>query len=224
MTAQTAAKPTAIPQTPSLPQAKPESLGLSAVRLQRMSDAFKREIDKGTLPGATVLVAGRGQIGWCEALGKQNPAASAPMANDSIFRIFSMTKPIVSVASCSWSRTAISCSAIPHAKFIGICRPEGRRREQRQARPRAAEAADDDPGLLRHTSGITYDHTGNGLVQQMYAAVAAAQPQGQQCRARRDGRRHALMCQPGAEWNYSRSTDISAASSKWSPARASAPS
>ena len=69
MTAQTAAKPAAAkpataPQTPSLPQAKPESLGLSSVRLQRMSDAFRREIDKGTLPGATVMVARRGQIGW----------------------------------------------------------------------------------------------------------------------------------------------------------------
>ena len=64
MTAQTAAKPIAAPQTPSLPQAKPESLGLSPVRLQRMSDAFRREIDKGTLPGATVMVARRGQIGW----------------------------------------------------------------------------------------------------------------------------------------------------------------
>ena len=80
MTAQTAARPTAIPQTPPLPQAKPESLGLSPARLQRMSDAFKREIDKGTVPGVTVLVARRGQIGWFEALGRQAPAASAPMS------------------------------------------------------------------------------------------------------------------------------------------------
>src|SRR5215207_4622903 len=97
MNAQTAPKHAAAPQTPSLPHAKPEQIGLSATRLQRMSDAFKREIDKGTLPGATVLVARRGQIGWFEALGKQSPTASAPMAHDSIFRIFSMTKPLVSV-------------------------------------------------------------------------------------------------------------------------------
>src|ERR1700730_4653569 len=97
MVAQTAAKHSHTPQTPSLPQTKPESIGLSTARLQRMSDAFKREIDKGTLPGATVMVARRGQIGWFEALGRQSPAASAPMAQNSIFRIFSMTKPIVSV-------------------------------------------------------------------------------------------------------------------------------
>ncbi len=74
MTAQTAAKPLAAPQTPPLPQAKPESLGLSPIRLQRMSDAFKRDIDKGTIPGVTIMVARRGQIGWFDALGQQNPA------------------------------------------------------------------------------------------------------------------------------------------------------
>ena len=72
MNAQTAAKSADHARRPRLcPQAKPESLGLSPVRLQRMSDAFKREIDKGTLPGATVMVARRGQIGWFDALGRQ---------------------------------------------------------------------------------------------------------------------------------------------------------
>src|ERR1700682_4494885 len=97
MTAQTAAKPALAPQTPPLPQAKPESLGLSSIRLQRMSDAFKREIDKGTVPGVTVIVARRGQIGWFEALGRQSPAASTPMAHNTIFRIHSMTKPIETI-------------------------------------------------------------------------------------------------------------------------------
>jgi hypothetical protein len=50
MTAQTAARQTTAPQTPSLPDAKPETIGLSSVRLQRMSDAFKREVDKGNPP------------------------------------------------------------------------------------------------------------------------------------------------------------------------------
>src|SRR5580698_10995972 len=97
MNAQTAAKHATGPQTPSLPHAKPETIGLSASRLQKLSDAFKREVDKGTLPGATVMVARKGQIGWFDAIGRQSPAASAPMTHDSIFRIFSMTKPIVSI-------------------------------------------------------------------------------------------------------------------------------
>jgi len=98
MNAQAAAKPAAAPQTPPLPDAKPQSLGLSPAQLARMSDAFKREIDTGTIPGVTVMVARRGQIGWFEALGRQDPAQSAPMSRDSIFRIYSMTKPIVSIA------------------------------------------------------------------------------------------------------------------------------
>src|ERR1700681_2158947 len=118
MTAQTAAKPALAPQTPPLPQAKPESLGLSSIRLQRMSDAFKREIDKGTMPGVTMMVARRGQIGWVEALGRQSPAASAPMAQNTIFRIFSMTKPIVSIGIMMLIEDGHFLLGDPVAKFI----------------------------------------------------------------------------------------------------------
>src|SRR3954453_10523592 len=97
MTAAATPHATIPPKTPPLPEAKPETLGLSRPRLQAMSDALKREIDKGTVPGVTVLVPRRGQVGWFEALGKQSPTGPAPMAPDSIFRIFSMPKPIVSV-------------------------------------------------------------------------------------------------------------------------------
>jgi CubicO group peptidase (beta-lactamase class C family) len=209
MTAQTAAKHAAAPQTPSLPHAKPESLGLSSTRLQQMSDAFKREIDKGTLPGATVMVARRGQIGWFEALGKQSPAAATSMALDSLFRIFSMTKPIVSVGIMMLMEEGHFILNDPVAKFIpefadqkvGV-ENNGKLDLVPLKRPMTIQ------DLLRHTSGITYDHTGNGLVQQLYqqsrlrsrkisnaehAALVASMP---------------LICQPGAEWNYSRSTDI----------------
>src|SRR6185312_4770626 len=97
MNAQTAARHAASPQTPSLPHAKPEAIGLSPSRLQKLSDAFKREVDKGTLPGATVMVARKGQIGWFDAIGRQTPSEARPMAHDALFRIFSITKPIVSV-------------------------------------------------------------------------------------------------------------------------------
>jgi CubicO group peptidase (beta-lactamase class C family) len=209
MTAQTAARQPAAPQTPPLPQAKPESLGLSPVPLQRMSDAFKREIDKGTLPGATVMVVRRGQIGWFEALGKQNPASSAPMAQNSIFRIFSMTKPIVSVGIMMLIEDGHFLLSDAIAKFIpefadqkvGV---EHDGKLDLMPLKRAITVQD----LLRHTSGITYDHTGNSLVQQLY--------QQSRLRSRKiSNAEHAalvaslpLMCQPGAEWNYSRSTDI----------------
>jgi CubicO group peptidase (beta-lactamase class C family) len=209
MTAQTVARQTATPQTPSLPQAKPESLGLSPNRLQRMSDAFKRDIDKGTIPGVTMMIARHGKIGWFEALGRQSPAAPAPMARDTIFRIFSMTKPIVSIGIMMLLEEGHFLLNDPVAKYI----PEFADQKVGVEKDgkldlvplvRAITIHD----LLRHTSGITYDHTGNGLVQQLYqqsrlrsrkitnaehAALVASLP---------------LMCQPGVEWNYSRSTDI----------------
>jgi CubicO group peptidase (beta-lactamase class C family) len=209
MSAQTAARPAATPQTPPLPEAKPELLGLSPLRLQRMSDVFRREIDNGTMPGATVLVARGGQIGWFDALGKQNPADSRPMEQDSIFRIFSMTKPIVSVGVMMLLEEGHFLLDDAIAKFIpefadqkvGV-ENDGKLELVPARRPITIQ------DLLRHTSGITYEHTGNGLVQQLYqqsrvrsrkitnaehAALVASMP---------------LICQPGAEWNYSRSTDI----------------
>ena len=169
MNAQVAAKQASAPQTPSLPQAKPESIGLSGARLQQMSDAFKREVDKGTLPGATVLVARRGQIGWFDAIGRQSPAAGAPMAHDSIFRIFSMTKPIVSVGIMMLVEDGHFILSDPVAKFIpefadqkvGV-ENNGKLDLVPVKRPMTVQ------DLLRHTSGLTYDHTGNGLVQQLY--------------------------------------------------------
>ena len=209
MDAQTATKPATAPQMPPLPEAKPGSIGLSVNRLQKMSDAFNREIDKGTIPGATVLVARHGKIGWFDAIGRQSPAASAPMARDSIFRIFSMTKPIVSTAIMALMEDGHFLLNEPVAKYIpefaeqkvGI-ENNGKLDLVPVERPMTIQ------DLLRHTSGITYDHTGDGLVQQLYkqsrarsrkitnaehAAIIASLP---------------LVCQPGAEWNYSRSTDI----------------
>ena len=209
MNAQTAAKHATAPRTPSLPQAKPESIGLSSVRLQRMSDAFKREIDKGTLPGATVMVARKGQIGWFDALGKQSPSAAAPMAHDTLFRIFSMTKPIVSVGIMMLVEDGHLLINDPVAKFIPEFADQKVGVENNgklELVPLKTQMTVQD--LLRHTSGITYDHTGNSLVQQQY--------QQSRLRSRKiTNAEHAtlvaslpLICQPGSEWNYSRSTDI----------------
>src|SRR6201997_5780505 len=209
MNAQTASRHATSPQTPSLPQARPESIGLSAARLQKLSDGFKREVDKGTLPGATVMVARKGQVGWFDAIGRQTPAEARPMAHDTIFRIFSMTKPIVSVGIMMLVEEGQLLLADPVAKFIpefahqkvGV-ESNGRLELVDVQRPMTVQ------DLLRHTSGITYDHTGNRMVQQLYkesrlrsrkitnaehAAMVAELP---------------LICQPGAEWNYSRSTDV----------------
>jgi len=209
MTAPTAARQVPIPQTPPLPLAKPESIGLFAPALQRMSDVLRREIDNGTIPGATIMVARRGQIGWFDALGKQSPSQGAAMTQDTIFRIFSMTKPVVSVGVMMLLEEGHFLLDEPIAKFIpefanqkvGV-ENDGRLDLVPLKRPITIQ------DLLRHTSGITYEHTGNALVQQLY--------QQSRVRSRKlSNAEHAtlvaslpLICQPGAEWNYSRSTDI----------------
>jgi len=209
MTATATPRAAIAPKTPPLPDAKPEALGLLRPRLQAMSDAFKREIDKGTIPGVTVLVARRGQVGWFEALGKQSPTGSAPMALDSIFRIFSMTKPIVSVGIMALLEDGHLLLGDPVAKFI----PEfagqkvgvvsgGKLELVPPKRPMTVQ------DLLRHTSGLTYEHQGDGPVHKIY--------QDSRVRSRKiTNAEHAalvasfpLVCHPGDEFNYSRSTDI----------------
>ncbi|HEY8333828.1 MAG TPA: serine hydrolase domain-containing protein [Tardiphaga sp.] len=209
MTATAAPRAAIAPKTPPLPETKPETLGLSRPRLQAMSDAFKREIDKGTVPGVTVLVSRRGQVGWFEALGKQSPTGSAPMTLDSIFRIFSMTKPIVSVGIMALLEDGHLLLGDPVAKFI----PEfagqkvgvvsgGKLELVPPKRPMTVQ------DLLRHTSGLTYEHQGDGPVHKIY--------QDSRVRSRKiTNAEHAalvasfpLVCHPGDEFNYSRSTDI----------------
>ena len=175
-----------------------------------MSDAFKREIDKGTLPGATVMVARRGQIGWFEALGRQSPDGfRADGAEYDLPHLLDDQADRLDRHHDAWSKKAISLLSDPVAKFIpefadqkvGV-ENNGKLDLVPPERPMTIQ------DLLRHTSGITYDHTGNGLVQQLY--------QQSRLRSRKiSNAEHAalvaslpLMCQPGAEWNYSRSTDI----------------
>ena len=209
MNAQTAALKSSAPQTPSLPQAKPEAIGLSSARLQKLSDAFKREVDKGTLPGATVLVARKGQVGWFDAIGRQSPAVSAPMAHDTIFRIFSMTKPIVSIGIMQLLEDGHFLLNDPVAKFIpefAATKVGFENNGKLDLVPARRQMTVQD--LLRHTSGLSYDHTGDGPVQKLYRES--------RLRSRKiTNAEHAVMlagmpliCQPGAEWNYSRSTDI----------------
>ncbi|KIZ47260.1 MULTISPECIES: serine hydrolase domain-containing protein [Rhodopseudomonas] len=208
MTAKAAAQ-SAAPQTPALPHAKPESLGLSSTRLQKMSDALKREIDKGTTPGVTMLVARRGQIGWFEALGKQDPAVDAPMAQDSLFRIFSMTKPIVSIATLQLVEDGELLLDAPLAKYIpefadtkvGVDKG-GKLELVALERPITIQ------DLLRHTSGITYEHTGNGPIHQMYQKARLGSRKISSAEHAKLVAGLPLLCQPGAAWNYSRSTDI----------------
>src|SRR5215469_9397215 len=88
-----------MPAASPLPLAKPEEVGLSAQRLTRLGDAFKAAIERGRIPGAVALVARRGKLAYLDSFGVRDPASGVAMTPESIFRIYSMTKPIVSTAA-----------------------------------------------------------------------------------------------------------------------------
>src|SRR5690349_8935111 len=78
---------------------KPEQVGLSTQRLEKIGQVFGQEIEKGNLPGAVIMVARKGGIAYYENLGFRDKAKEEKMPKDAVFRIYSMTKPIVSVAA-----------------------------------------------------------------------------------------------------------------------------
>jgi CubicO group peptidase (beta-lactamase class C family) len=195
--------------TPSLPFAVPEEVGLSSQRLTRLSDVLRGEIDSGRVPGTVALVARRGKVAHFEALGARDPVSGAGLNKDSLFRIYSMTKPIVSVAAMMLWEEGRFLLGDPLAKYL----PEFANPTvavERGGRIELVPAERDITlqDLLRHTSGLTYEFRGNAPVQKMYmeakvfrrnqtnadqAATLAALP---------------LMHQPGTQWEYSRSTDV----------------
>jgi len=196
-------------QTPALPKGKPESLGLSSSRLKALSDVFAREVDKGTLPGAVVMVGRKGKVAHFDCIGRQGPASDAKMRPDSVFRIFSMTKPIVSIAVMQLVEDGRILINDPLSKYI----PSFANSQVGEVRdgqihlvPMKREITIQD--LLTHTSGISYEITGPGPIQTLYSEAKIY-------RRSMDNAEHAevvaklpLICQPGAEWNYSRSTDV----------------
>jgi len=77
---------------------RPEDVGFSTERLKRITEAFRKAVDSGDIPGAVVLIARQGKVAFLEAFGYRDREKQAPMTVDAIFRIASMTKPITSVA------------------------------------------------------------------------------------------------------------------------------
>ena len=82
-----------------LPEAKPEDVGMSSQRLERLAATMQRAVDSGELPGVVVMIARKGKLVYQKSFGMQDKGKAVPMSADSIFRAYSMTKPVVSVAA-----------------------------------------------------------------------------------------------------------------------------
>ena len=134
---------------------------------------MRAEVDRGRVPGAVALIARRGQVAYFECFGKRDPANGAPMQLDSIFRIYSMTKPIVSVAIMMLWEEGRFLLSDPIAKYL----PELGALKVAVARGAEIDQVDAErpitiQDLLRHTSGLTYEFRGNGPVHKLYMSGA----------------------------------------------------
>jgi CubicO group peptidase (beta-lactamase class C family) len=192
-----------------LPLAAPEDIGLSSARLARLGAVIAGEIERGRVPGAVALVARRGRVGYFESFGQRDAAAGAPMAKDAIFRIYSMTKPITSVAAMMLWEDGRFLLSDPIAKYLPDLAALDVAVErdgvlERVPALRAVTIQD----LLRHTSGLTYEFRGSGPVHRMYRSAkvdSRAQSNAGQVAALG---RLPLLHQPGTRWEYGRSTDV----------------
>ena len=100
-----------------LPTAKPEQVGLSSERLERIAQVLRVDVERGRIPGAVVVVARKGRVAL-QAVGFRDKATGAPMTPDAIFRLASMTKPIVTVAALSLYEEGRLLLSDPVSKYI----------------------------------------------------------------------------------------------------------
>lgn len=177
----------------ALPPAPPEQLGLCPQRSRRLLDVLQAEVDRARLPGAVVLIARHGKLALHESLGRLDPARLQPMPRDALFRIYSMTKPIVSVAVMMLMEQGKLLLSDPIAKYL----PEWGARQ-------GATIQD----LLRHTAGLTYEFLGSAPVQRQYAQRRIGSRKHSNAEFSQQLAALPLMYEPGTVWEYSRATDV----------------
>ena len=199
-------------------------VGMSADKLERIRDVLKGEIDQGKLPGTVVMVARKGKLAYADAVGLQDKAAGKAMALDSVFRIYSMTKPLVSVAAMMLVEDGKLQLTDPVSKFLPAFK--GQRVSVARADAEFARltytnvAADREmtvQDLLRHTSGLAYGEiTQNAPIKDAYAKAGVYLPGVRDYDSRdltpaeqvdRLGAAP-LAHQPGTVWEYSLASDV----------------
>lgn len=194
--------------------AKPESTKLSAQRLARIGEAFGADIKNGIIPGAVALVVRNGTVAYHKAFGFSDREKKRPMLPDSIFRIASMTKPMVSVAIMMLVEEGRIRLVNPVSTYlpemqglkVGVEKTdkEGKRKLVREAARREMSVQD----LLRHTSGLTYGQFGDSLVKAAYRKAKVFDADQTSAEFITKLSKLPLQNQPGEVWDYSMSTDV----------------
>src|SRR5919197_1784557 len=192
---------------------KPEEVGLSTARLGRITDHLRTYIDAGKLAGTLTLVARRGKIAYIEPQGHLEIERKRPVTPDSIFRVYSMTKPIASVGLMMlWEQGRLQLDDPVH-KFIPSWRDQrvfaGGNHPAWKTTP--VERAMTVRDLLSHTSGLTYGFMERTNVDAAYRKLGVTDwtRPGYTVRDMVDELATLpLEFSPGTRWNYSVATDV----------------
>jgi CubicO group peptidase (beta-lactamase class C family) len=204
---------------PMIPKAtSPEQVGLSSERLARIDRVIGNEIKDKRLPGAVIAVARRGKLAYTFVGGQQDPTQNLPMARNSIFRIYSMTKPLVTVAALTLMEEGAIQLTDPVSKFLPLLKRMQVSVPQKDASTGAinyvlvpAEREITLHDLMRHTSGLTYgERSSNPLVREAYGQHRLALAPFALTRAQfvEGLSKSPLMAQPGTMFEYGLSTDL----------------
>ena len=192
--------------------ARPEAVGLSSDRLARIDDWMRRYVDAGKLPGMMTVVARRGQVVDWRMCGLIDVEANRPVSADAIYRIYSMTKPVTSVAIMMLYEQGLFQLDEPISRWLpAFAEPRvfvgGDAQNPKTERAREPITF---RHLLTHTSGLTYGFLMATPVDAIYRASKVEFNPGRGGLATMVDRLAAmpLLCHPGTEWNYSNATDV----------------
>ena len=192
--------------------AAPEKVGLSSERLARIDTWMRRLVEDGKLAGVSTMVMRRGQVAYFAATGRADLARGAPMAADTIVRIYSMTKPLTSVAVMMLYEEGRFQLDDPIARFLpcfaNLRVAVGGGRGKIDTVPAERDITIRD--LLTHTSGLTYGFMESTLVDALYRECGVDFQTSNESLATVVERAATLplLAQPGRQWNYSIATDV----------------
>ncbi len=196
-----------------LPRADPESLGLSAEKLAGIKTALNAFVEQGKLPGFVIAVARDGKLGYFEAFGMRDVERAKPMTPDTIFRMYSMTKPVTGAAVMTLVDAGKISLDDPLSKYI----PEFKdmkvlvEKSDGSTELVAAERQITLKHLMLHTSGLVYGIFDTGKLGELYREKDINSDGSAGITLEEFAKRVAgvpLKCQPGTEWNYGINMDI----------------
>jgi CubicO group peptidase (beta-lactamase class C family) len=183
-------------------------------KLERIGEFFRDEIAGGKIPGAIVLIQQHGKPVYHEFFGVRDFATRLPMTDDTIFRLYSMSKPITSVAAMTLIDEGRLKLDDPVAKYIpsfGKARV-GVEKKNENGEPALELVPVNRPitilDLMRHTSGIVYGFYGDGMVRHLYDKAKIYDGDFDNAEFAERIARLPLAVQPGTLWDYGHSTDI----------------